>query len=1606
MSTPDLTKIGTEVKDLGLLIGLLTGNRTNPDIDKNWFSSPKDGLKHGFNWPNLKPVAQSVLTKATNPIDEDGSIFQENWFPVTVSDDKGGVKPSGFYLVQKTMDPLALLGIGLHKQCKFQDGKTTFDPFVFTPIFQMPNAPGVEPLFAPDLNGPVEIGFKFKYGGKFSDKFPYTQLIFWVVFDFSKEDKKPEVKFDLKKNGVSLGAGAMLDIDIVALINNLLEMDAVNNFLAKRIIPKDDKAKKPIDIDITWSGLFKSLGWLEPEGDHFKIGKIIMPDVLGKELITYVANTIEAAIEEFLNGTNEFAVVEQKAEEEGDPSWKMSLIMNEGRYGVNVQVADVVVKSSPEVKLQIGSFTADETDWIEAAGGEAPSPMGLNFYLLKKDESGFGVSFDPQFEAVSVGLDIAKNDEEPLFDIKGYSLQQAQLRGYFSSLQKDDNDKNQWGVAAALNNVSLPLGPSTEGEGVAQTLLASGDAPAEDKEEGDKKPAVNPAFSLLAAYQANFYLQLFDEDGEPQNIVSIPLNKSFGPVALKDVGIGWSDEDKALLFQLSGGLNLNALKLDLDKLTVGVPVESPGDPGTFSLGLEGFDLTFTSGAVSMAGGFLKYKEDPDDEDEQPQYNGAVAIQAASWGITALGSFGSVEGNPSLFIFGVLNAALGGPPVFFVTALAAGFGYNRKVILPAINDVQNFPFVKAAVNPKLFEGKKNDEILQSMSKVIPVELGQYWFAAGVKFTSFEILNSFALLILQFGKKFEVDVLGLSTLQLPKTYANSKLKPYVNAQMALKATFEPEEGILAVEAQLTNNSFVIDPKCKITGGFAYYSWFKGEHADDFVVTLGGYNKNFDKTAHPHYPTVPRLAFDWKVSSSVNFSGEAYFALTPSCVMAGGKLALTYHEGDLDAWFKAVADFLISWKPFRYDIGIAISIGVSYRVNIAFIHKTITLELGVDVQMWGPEFGGQAEVRLWIISFTVNFGVPNIPAETAVTWQKFYDYFLTGENSEKPLLSPNADPLPGKTREIITINTNAGLKEKLTIGGEEIWVVDPGTFDFNAMSVFGVSKITFANGPKGEGDAPEPRFGGAFGARPIGSIIFLGNSSNFTLGLTKKGSAGFAPYSLVDWKIDTNKQNVPEALYGTVKDNKEKPAAKLIGGVTKGLGAVAPPVAEANGPREFDAEKLKFSKIPKPVYTLSATAKASHIPLKWAGSLDKIKSSISTTAKTTRDGIFTALRDLNSQASVNADMSVMAQAPENIFQDSPMLADANAQAQPLHMPERLVAAARTTLRRDAVLAEGHQLKATIIKYGFGKTGQTGVVLRGGIYNTELSKSRYRVNNSLNAFNMNPGMLQVWQLDNTSGDENLRHAGAFPVRMILFDDNLQVITDKILTTTGVSTETIPARASQMCLQGLTSASAALAGWHEESCLVLVNTKYLMGKACLIRPKRPHSVGYKQFQYDTGLVNGRALVMNNINQLEDEQPGWIETRFLTGIKQVFVLMRPEADKVAGAPELDSPVKLIYTNNEGSKTALALVPEMSGMNGEELWTAFTVPDVAGDSHFSIWVEAKSASGLELAGVAGSQKTLEGWTAELSTKLKTHDAGLNAGNAKNKLSVGLKNPLNF
>ncbi|MCX4340525.1 MAG: hypothetical protein OSJ72_12875 [Lachnospiraceae bacterium] len=228
--------------------------------------------------------------------------------------------------------------------------------------------------------------------------------------------------------------------------------------------------------------------------------------------------------------------------------------------------------------------------------------------------------------------------------------------------------------------------------------------------------------------------------------------------------------------------------------------------------------------------------------------------------------------------------------------------------------------------------------------------------GVRFRVAELVDGKALLMANLGGELEFTLLGLCELELPKNCA----KPYLHIALQLRAELKPASGVFGVEIAVGKSSYLLCPDCHITGGAALYTWFApSEHQGDFVLTIGGYHPAFAVPAH--YPKVNRVGIAWQVSREVSLKGEAYFALTPSCAMAGANLSVTYENGDLKAWFTAWANLLVAWKPFHFLAEIGVNLGVSYRLNLLFCHKTLTVSIGGSLRLWGPPTGGSVEIHL---------------------------------------------------------------------------------------------------------------------------------------------------------------------------------------------------------------------------------------------------------------------------------------------------------------------------------------------------------------------------------------------------------------------------------------------------------------------------------------------------------------------------------------------------------------------------------------------------------------------------------------------------------------------
>jgi hypothetical protein len=525
------------------------------------------------------------------------------------------------------------------------------------------------------------------------------------------------------------------------------------------------------------------------------------------------------------------------------------------------------------------------------------------------------------------------------------------------------------------------------------------------------------------------------------------VQKKVGPVSFNRVGARYFQSLLWLLLDID--LSLSDLTLSLNGLAAGFDViKAFSDPKLLlkpKFRLDGIGLAYTGkGPLEIGGAFLR-EEITVNGQTVDQYSGAALIKTDTFALSAIGAYTELNGSPSLFIYAFLNRPLGGPSFFFVTGLALGFGYNRALRAPtAIEDVESFPLVRLALNaspplpakkkggksqgnakqstdvPQASEAERGEllDILGQLQSYIPPAPGKVFLAVGVKFTSFKLIDSFALLIATFGDDFRLKLLGISQIVAPP--AESGKTPIAEVSIGLIAEFVPNEGILKVDGKILPGAYIFSRDCQISGGFAFYSWFSGPHAGDFVLTVGGYHPRFQVPAH--YPRVDRFSLNWPVDSNLSVKGTAYFALTSSAVMAGGSLEARLDKGKLQAWFNFNANFLVAWQPFHYDAEISVEIGVSYKTFL----KTFRFSVGVYLHIWGPEFQGVAEINVKVVKFKVRFGDHGSSQPDPLTWSQFKASFLPADTA------------------ICTLSAKEGLTRTLKYeDGEERWIINPKEF-----------------------------------------------------------------------------------------------------------------------------------------------------------------------------------------------------------------------------------------------------------------------------------------------------------------------------------------------------------------------------------------------------------------------------------------------------------------------------------------------------------------------------------------------------------------------------------
>lgn len=532
----------------------------------------------------------------------------------------------------------------------------------------------------------------------------------------------------------------------------------------------------------------------------------------------------------------------------------------------------------------------------------------------------------------------------------------------------------------------------------------------------------------------------------------IDINKTFGPVNLQKIGLNYSAGEAT--FGLTAGFTLGGFMLGLEGLTITFPLPLPGIPAgdTVSFDLAGLAIGITKGGFTLSGAFLKVVKN-----DVLNYYGQVVCQVASFGLKALGGYTPeyVDKNgkrhpASFFLYAAIKVPLGGPPFLFITGFAGGFGLNRTLILPTIETLSGYILLPSNAPPQAATPSETiSTVLPQLEKWFLEKTGQYWVAAGIMFTSFQMIDAFALVTVSFGVDFEIGLLGTCSMSFPPKVP----LPVAYVEIDLIASYSPASGLLAVAGKLSPASYIYGGFCRLTGGFAFYTWFGGDHKGDFVVSLGGYSPYFVKPAH--YPTVPRLGMSLGLGP-FQVTGQAYFALTPGMMMAGMAMLATWSSGPIKAWFGVGVDILLAWAPFHYEARAYAIIGCSIDLGLF----TLNVEIGAVLMVWGPPFGGTAHIDLDIVSFTIAFGAPAV-APPPVGWADFKK-FLPANTAPKTsskmrsIESARQGRRPRRGRRRVALGVRAAAGGETNIVGASVtkgllqtdqsglnWIIDPDRF-----------------------------------------------------------------------------------------------------------------------------------------------------------------------------------------------------------------------------------------------------------------------------------------------------------------------------------------------------------------------------------------------------------------------------------------------------------------------------------------------------------------------------------------------------------------------------------
>ncbi|KAF5856160.1 hypothetical protein ETB97_007817 [Aspergillus alliaceus] len=665
--------------------------------------------------------------------------------------------------------------------------------------------------------------------------------------------------------------------------------------------------------------------------------------------------------------------------------------------------------------------------------------------------------------------------------------------------------------------------------------------------KGKSKPKAKPKYILSDPPTTEPAAEAEETEPDP-GAVKAPYEKKVGPIIISNMGLQYSLGDKpSLSVLMDASIVLGPIGVGLLGFKITLVFQKDGnDPSKSStifqnipepkFAIDGLAASFDRPPVILSGMF-KHVTTSDQE----TYQGAATLSFNPYLFQAAGFYGKInikgQQDPftSAFIYFVLNGPLATLEFAEIRGVIGGFGYNNSLQFPTVTNVLDFPLITPP------QSAKPNEVLKSLMDGIWFfpKKHSFWLAAGLTVLAFELLDVQAVVVVEWDPKVKIGIFGVATADMPPKVE----KKFAHVQLGLTAVIDLDAGTFKIDGQLTPASYVLDPSCHLTGGFAFYTWFANDNstsAGDFVFTIGGYHRSYKKPSQ--YPNPPRLAISWSYDSSISIRGEAYFAITPKVCMGGGRLDASLTLGALYAYFDAYADFLIKYKPFFFMADGGVSVGVRFTLDLWICTVHINIELSATLYIQGPPISGRVHVNFWVFGFDINFGThadhKNDPLSLDDFFKQALQADLPKDRAERPspfIFSCNRGLIPAS-------ETDAKTKPNDTE-----WNVRGAIFQFTIGCKFAVRQVTVVTGqvdPNEKG--PEHQFPKEskdlhdIYAKPMHLKCTDTLTSDLTVtirptGNTKALTASDEDVGVPEWtKAELIYKSVPVALWGEYTDD----------------------------------------------------------------------------------------------------------------------------------------------------------------------------------------------------------------------------------------------------------------------------------------------------------------------------------------------------------------------------------------------------------------------------------------------------------------------------------------